>query len=114
MTGSPPEADPEDMTVAELNDTLHEVIRSLKFHEGMLTDLLQMMTELDPHSIGRLRVQAAIALGQVHAERHTDPLADERESYWRHRFIMLDTVLARAGSYFKTAELITLDAARRS
>ena len=107
----PPEVEPnpDSLTLAELNETLHEVIRSLKFHESMIEALLQMMTELDPVSIGRLRTHAAVALDQVHADRFVDPFADERESFWRHKFMMLDTVLARTGSYFKTAEIISLD-----
>ena len=113
MTDTTADPDTDDMTLAEVNDLLHHVIRSLKFHEAMVTDLLQMFTDLDPVSIGKLRVQAAVALDQVHADRYVDPLADENESYWRHRFMILDTVLARTGRYFQTASVVSLDAARR-
>lgn len=106
------EAESGDMSVAEINEVLSEVIRSLKFHKAMIADLLQIATDMDPESIGLLRTQAAVELDRVHADRHSDPLADERESFWRHRFMMLDTVLAHRGSYFRTAEVVNLDAAR--
>jgi hypothetical protein len=113
MNDPPPETDDGNADLTEVNDLLHQVIRSLTFHEGMIADLLQMLAELDAESIGRLRVQAAVELDEVHRDRHTDPLADERESYWRHRFCLIDKVLARRGSYFQTAEVVSLDAVRR-
>lgn len=113
MTDPAQEANDGNASLTEVNDILHQVIRSLKVHEGMITDLLQMLAEVDPESIGKLRVQAAVALEQVHADRYVDPLADEREAYWRKRFLMIDLVLARRGSYYKTADVVSLDAARR-
>ena len=113
MTPKDETTDPSDMSLTEVNETLHHVIRSLKFHEGMLTDVMQMLAEVDPEAIDKLRVQAAVALDQVHADRYTCPMADERESYWRKRFLMIDLVLARRGSYFKTAEVVSLGSSRQ-
>ena len=98
----------EDLTLSKLNDVVHELIRAVKFHEGMLTDMMQMMVTLDPSSIDMMRTDAAKHLSRVHAERYTNPEAGELESYWRHRFLMLDKVLARAGSFYKGAEVVVL------
>lgn len=98
----------EDLSLEELNDFAHQLMRSVKFHDAMLSDLLQMMVALDPGAIDMLRTDAAKNLSRVHATRYTDPMADEHEDYWRHRFLMLDKVLARAGCFYQGAEVINL------
>lgn len=97
-----------DLSLAELNDVVHELVRSAKFHQAMLEDVALLAASVDPDGIDKLRTQAAVQLDLVHQNRFTDPMAAENESYWRHRFCCLDQALARLGRFWKSAEVVSL------
>lgn len=90
------------------------MIQTFQAHESLLSDCLQCLVAIDQDSMSRLRQREAVALAQVHEERYSSDEADEREFHHRKRFIMLDTVLARAGDFYKPCEIVSLDAARRT
>lgn len=104
--------DDTDLSLPEVNQLLTHLCRTIMVHERLIEDLLTCLTAIDPDTFDGLRRQAAGEIQKVHDNRASLIDADTQEALARQRFMILDGALARTGSFWKTADVVTLDTAR--
>ncbi|QTC90434.1 hypothetical protein [Brevundimonas goettingensis] len=104
---------PSDLSPDEIEACLTQLVRTVQAQSTLIQDLVQVAVALDPAAMEPLRDQAAKEHARACEERWTAPDADEREYLFRTRFLAYDLALARAGSFYKPCEVVSLDAVCR-
>jgi len=100
------------LTDDEVSDLFSTIMGKMDAQESLISDLIGIMVELDPHSMGRLRDSAFRSLAHLHRIADRAPHADHWELFWRTRARMLEVPLQRAGHPYEPVPVVDLAAYR--